>query len=80
MGDSLSVLDIAWFVYGQRLSLAGYPFERLHPRTDDFLKELNAKQEFAREVAPSQELGARLKEIRAIQVKAGKTLECVAGL
>ena len=66
LGDSLSVLDIAWFVYGQRLSLAGYPFERLHPRTDDFLKELNAKQEFAREVAPSQELSARLKEIRAI--------------
>ena len=31
MGDDLSVLDIAWFIYEHRLSLAGYPFARLHP-------------------------------------------------
>ena len=32
MGDSLSVLDIAWFIYAHRLSLGGYPFAQLHPR------------------------------------------------
>ena len=32
MGDTLSVLDIAWFIYAHRLSLAGYPLARLHPR------------------------------------------------
>ena len=31
MGSELSVLDIAWFIYEHRLSLAGYPFARLHP-------------------------------------------------
>jgi glutathione S-transferase len=32
MGETLSVLDIAWFIYAFRLSLAGYPFARLHPQ------------------------------------------------
>ena len=32
MGESLGVLDIAWFIYAYRLSLAGYPLKRLHPR------------------------------------------------
>ena len=32
LGDTLTVLDIAWFIYVDRLSLAAYPFSRLHPR------------------------------------------------
>ena len=32
MGGDLSVLDMAWLIYEHRLSLAGYPFARLHPR------------------------------------------------
>ncbi|MFP6685710.1 MAG: glutathione S-transferase family protein, partial [Polyangiaceae bacterium] len=31
MGDRLSVIDIAWFIYTHRLCDAGYPFKRLHP-------------------------------------------------
>src|SRR5260370_42186804 len=31
MGDDLSVLDIPWFIYAHRLSLAGYPFQRRLP-------------------------------------------------
>jgi hypothetical protein len=30
MGEALSVLDIALADHAYRLSLAGYPFERLH--------------------------------------------------
>ncbi len=30
LGENLSVLDIAWLIYENRLSLAGYPFARLH--------------------------------------------------
>jgi glutathione S-transferase len=30
MRDQLSVVDIACFMYAHRLSLAGYPFRRLH--------------------------------------------------
>jgi hypothetical protein len=33
MGDDLSVLDIAWFIYEHRLSLAGYP---LSPKSHAF--------------------------------------------
>ena len=29
LGQDLTVLDIAWFIYAHRLSLAGYPFARL---------------------------------------------------
>jgi glutathione S-transferase len=32
MGETVGVLDIAWFVYVHRLGLAGYPFAALHPR------------------------------------------------
>src|SRR5271156_4521775 len=34
LGKDLSVLDIAWFIYAHRPSLAGYPFARIHPRVD----------------------------------------------
>ena len=51
MGDTLSVLDIAWFIYAHRLSLAGYPFARLHPFVNVWVDRLRARPEFAREVA-----------------------------
>jgi glutathione S-transferase len=38
MGDSLSVLDIAWLIYAHRLSLGGYPFARLHPRVPTWME------------------------------------------
>src|SRR5271156_756193 len=50
MGDDLSVLDIAWFIYEHRLSLAGYPFERLHPHVHVWAEKLRAMPEFAKEV------------------------------
>ena len=48
MGDTLSVLDIAWFIYAHRLSLAGYPFARLHPRVNAWVDRLRARPEFVR--------------------------------
>ena len=48
MGDHLSVLDIAWLIYEHRLSLAGYPFERLHPHVHAWAERLRAMPEFAR--------------------------------
>lgn len=52
LGESLSVLDIAWFIYAHRLSLAGYPFERLHPHLFAWMQGLAARPEFAKEIAP----------------------------
>jgi glutathione S-transferase len=40
MGDNLSVLDIAWFIYAHRLSLAGYPSARLHSGVGTWVEKL----------------------------------------
>lgn len=80
LGENLTILDVAWFIYAHRLSLAGYPFARLHPRVDSFLKSLRARHEFAREIATSPEFQSRLLATHKAQLQAGKTLEMVAGL
>src|SRR5271155_4180535 len=49
MGDTLSVLDIAWFIYAHRLSLAGYPFARLHPGVFKWKERLGGRAGFAQE-------------------------------
>ena len=69
MGESLSVLDIAWFIYAFRLSLGGYPLKRLHPRVDAWMEKLRARPEFAKEIAGTRK--------PATQVD--RTLEQVAG-
>jgi glutathione S-transferase len=80
LGQNLSVLDIAWFIYAHRLALAGYPFARLHPRVDAFVQRLRARPQFASEIANAPEFDARLAATHKAQLQAGKTLELVAGL
>ena len=77
MGEDLSVLDIAWLIYEHRLSLAGYPFARLHPHVHAWAEKLRAMPEFAKEVAQLRHSAEQLDAIRRAQ--AGKTLEAVAG-
>jgi len=77
MGADLSVVDIAWFIYEHRLSLAGYPFARLHPHVHAWAEKLRAKPEFAKEVGQLRHSPEQLDAIRGAQ--AGKTLEAVAG-
>jgi glutathione S-transferase len=79
MGDNLSVLDIAWFIYAHRLSLAGYPFARLHPHVSAWVDKLRARPEFSKEIAMPPESVVRLEATRRAQTQAGKTLETVAG-
>ena len=79
MGDALSVLDIAWFIYAHRLSLGGYPFERLHPRVQAWKEKLGARPEFAREIAMPTAVKARLDATRREHAAAGTSLERVAG-
>ena len=80
MGDTLSVLDIAWFIYAHRLSLAGYPLARLHPRVSASVEKLRALPEFSKEIAMPPESVTQLEATRRMQTQAGKTLETVAGL
>jgi glutathione S-transferase len=77
MDDELSVLDIAWLIYEHRLSLAGYPFERLHPHVHAWAEKLRAKPEFAKEIGLLRHSPEKLDSIRHNQ--AGKTLEMIAG-
>ena len=69
MGESLSVLDIAWFIYAYRLSLAGYPLKRLHPRVGAWEEKLRARPEFAKEIAGTRKPATPVDQ----------TLEQVAG-
>ena len=79
MGDSLTVLDIAWFIYAHRLSLAGYPLARLHPHVNAWVHKLRARPEFSKEIVMPSESMARLEATRRAQTQTGKTLEIVAG-
>ena len=79
MGDTSSVLDIAWFIYAHRLSLAGYPIARLHPRVGAWVDKLRVRPEFSKEIAMPPESVVRLEATRRAQTQAGKTLETVAG-
>lgn len=79
LGEAISVLDIAWFIYANRLSLAGYPIARLHPRVGAWLDKLGARPEFAKEVAAPPEVEERIKATRRAHAQAGKSLEMVAG-
>jgi glutathione S-transferase len=79
LGNLLSVLDIAWFIYANRLVLAGYPIARLHPRVGAWFDRLAKRPEFAKEVAMPPEAKERVEATRRAHVQAGKSLEMVAG-
>jgi glutathione S-transferase len=76
MGTNLSVLDIAWLIYEHRLSLAGYPFARLHPNVHAWAEKLRARPEFAKEIGQLRHSEAQLDAVRRAQ--AGSTLEAIA--
>jgi glutathione S-transferase len=78
MGDELTVLDIAWFIYEQRLSLAGYPFARLHPYVHAWAEKLRARPQFAKEIGQLRHSEEQLDSIRRTQ--GGKSLEMIAGI
>jgi glutathione S-transferase len=80
MGDAPTVLDIAWLIYAHRLSLAGYPFKRLHPHVFAWKEALSSRPEFAKEIAPTR----RPQDLRPgegqQQTPARSALEVVAEL
>ena len=80
MGKELSVLDIAWLIYAHRLSLAGYPFKRLHPHVFAWKERLASRTEFAKEIELPRHSQEQLEATRRAQEETGKTLEAVAGL
>jgi glutathione S-transferase len=77
LGEALSVLDIAWLIYQNRLTLAGYPFARLHPHVKAWADRLCAMPEFAKEIEQLRHSPQQLDAAR--RSLAGQSLETVAG-
>lgn len=80
LGDSISVLDIAWFIYANRLMLAHYPLARLHPKLGGWYDRLAANPAFTQEIALPPPVMAHFEEGHARDVANGTTLEQVAAL
>ena len=78
--NSFSILDIAWFIYANRLSLAGYPLERLHPNMYPWYKRLEAMPEVAEEIALPPPVKEKFEATRAKHMEGGVNLEAVVGL
>ena len=79
-GDSLTLVDIAWFIYVNRLMLAGYPVGRLHPRLAAWFERLCELPPFARERQVSMDLKSHAADVHRAQASAGTSLEHVAAL
>ena len=80
MGERLSMADIAWFIYVNRLIRCGYPVGRLHPNLFAWFAPLRARDDFAREVEVSPEIQRAVEANQRRQREAGQTLIDVAGL
>jgi len=50
MGDRLTLLDIAWFIYSYRLYISGFPFKDRFPNISKWFHNLYLRKEFYREV------------------------------
>lgn len=80
LGERLSMADIAWFIYVNRLIRCGYPVERLHPNLFAWFRPLRARPEFASEIQVPPEIQAAVEENQRGQREAGETLVEIAGL
>ena len=80
MGESLSLIDIAWFIYTHRLSDAGYPFKRLHPVMHRWYLALLEREEFSQEVQAPPPFRLVTRGLHAVQAVRGSSLVRVAGL
>ena len=80
LGDTMSVLDIAWFIYANRLTLAGYPISRLHPNMGAWYDRLAAMPDIAKEIELPPPVKAAFDATRAKHVAEGVNLEVVAAL
>ncbi len=50
MGDQPTVIDIAWYIYINRLMMTGYPVEEWHPRLNDWFAMLISSFEWSRQI------------------------------
>jgi glutathione S-transferase len=80
LGDTVSLADISWFVNINRILLAGYPLQRLHPRVFAWRSRMMETPAFARE-AKAPGLQMLLAKMILMRDSVGrKTLVDIAGI
>lgn len=79
LGETISVMDVAWFVYASRLDFGGYPFARLHPKVEAWRQGLAADERFAREVEPPPPVREAIARNRADVERSGTTFVDITG-
>ena len=75
VGDSVTLVDIAWYIYARRLDAAGYPLHRLHPKFGAWFDRLNADPNFHEEVPTGGPTSIITKLLHFVQKLRGTTLE-----
>lgn len=79
LGDQLSVIDIAWYIYCIRLRNAGYPIHELHPKLGNWFDGLDDRPEFHGEVTEPPKLLEMRAALHEQQKASNTTLIQVAG-
>ncbi|MDP6871908.1 MAG: glutathione S-transferase family protein [Alphaproteobacteria bacterium] len=79
LGRSITVMDVAWYVYATRLQFAGYPLDRLHPYVRAWWGKLNDDERFSREVQPPQAILETIARNHAEWAQTGNALSDIAG-
>ena len=80
MGNTLNILDIAWFIYVNRLIRCGYPMARLHLNVSSWFQTLRKRPEFAKEIVVPSKIQQAVEANQNKQQKLGTTLVDVADL
>lgn len=80
MGETLSVLDIAWVIYINRLVRCGYPMKALHPGVDEWFWPLRNRPEFDREMQVPPDVQKAVDDNHARQRAEGTMLADVMGI
>jgi glutathione S-transferase len=79
LGRDITIVDIAWFINVNRLTLVGYPLERLHPRVHAWFTALRELPKFAQEVERPPEVLSAIRAYQQDLARSGKALTHVAG-
>jgi glutathione S-transferase len=79
IGDELSVLDVAWVIYVNRLVRCGYPLKELHPRVDEWYWALRNRPDFDAELQVPADVQKAVDSHHARLQASGTTLVDVMG-
>ncbi len=78
--DTLTLMDISWFIYVNRLRLVSYPIETLHPRVNAWFDRLKGGTAFAKEAVVPDHIQARLTKRRVRESSEGRSFSQVAAV